>query len=73
MENCKEEIKYYQSVLGGEITILRKQGKEVLNADLHVEGLRKHMKLHSTGCWESSPTGMAYAGYFHIIAYDSLK
>ncbi|MFD2612408.1 VOC family protein [Paenibacillus gansuensis] len=38
VENCKDEIKYYQSVFGGEITILRKQGEEVLNADLHVEG-----------------------------------
>jgi PhnB protein len=38
LENCKDEIKYYQSVFGGEITILRKQGEEVLNADLHVEG-----------------------------------
>lgn len=38
VENCKEEIKYYQTVFGGEITILRKQGEEVLNADLHVEG-----------------------------------
>ncbi|MEW9701078.1 VOC family protein [Paenibacillus sp. SI8] len=38
VENCKVEIKYYQSVFGGEIAILRKQGEEVLNADLHVEG-----------------------------------
>ncbi|MBS4217511.1 VOC family protein [Bacillus sp. FJAT-49711] len=38
VENCKDEIKYYQSVFGGEIEILRKQGEEVLNADLHVEG-----------------------------------
>lgn len=38
VENCKEEIKYYQGVLGGEIEILRKQGEEVLNADLNVEG-----------------------------------
>ncbi|QRG70264.1 VOC family protein [Brevibacillus choshinensis] len=38
VENCKDEIRYYQSVLGGEIQILRKQGEEVLNADLHVEG-----------------------------------
>jgi len=38
VENCKNEIQYYQSVFGGEITILRKQGEEVLNADLHVEG-----------------------------------
>ncbi|MGO4537416.1 VOC family protein [Paenibacillus sp. 2TAB19] len=38
VENCKEEIKYYQSVFGGEITILRKQGEEVLNADLLVDG-----------------------------------
>lgn len=38
VDNCKDEIKYYQSVFGGEITILRKQGEEVLNADLHVEG-----------------------------------
>nr|WP_116192894.1 VOC family protein [Paenibacillus taihuensis] len=38
VENCKDEIKYYQEVFGGEIAILRKQGEEVLNADLHVEG-----------------------------------
>ncbi len=38
VENCKDEIMYYQSVFGGEIAILRKQGEEVLNADLHVEG-----------------------------------
>jgi len=38
VENCKDEIKYYQSVFGGEIAILRKQGEDVLNADLHVEG-----------------------------------
>lgn len=38
VENCKDEIQYYQSVLGGEITILRKQGDDVLNADLNVEG-----------------------------------
>ncbi|OBZ11122.1 MULTISPECIES: glyoxalase/bleomycin resistance/extradiol dioxygenase family protein [Bacillales] len=37
VDNCKDEIKYYQSVFGGEIVILRKQGEEVLNADLHVE------------------------------------
>lgn len=36
VENCKDEIKYYQSIFGGEIAILRKQGDEVLNADLHV-------------------------------------
>ncbi|WP_245600163.1 VOC family protein [Paenibacillus harenae] len=38
VDNCKDEIKYYQSVLGGEVKILRKQGEAVLNADLHVEG-----------------------------------
>ncbi|MFD1956364.1 VOC family protein [Paenibacillus thailandensis] len=38
LENCKDEIKYYQNVFGGEITILRKQGEAVLNADLRVEG-----------------------------------
>lgn len=36
VENCKDEIAYYQSIFGGEISILRKQGEEVLNADLHV-------------------------------------
>lgn len=36
VENCKDEIKYYQSIFGGEIIILRKQGEVVLNADLHV-------------------------------------
>ncbi|MFB4323327.1 VOC family protein [Priestia sp. BR_2] len=39
LENCKDEIKFYQSVFGGEIAILRKQGEEVFNADLHVEGV----------------------------------
>ncbi|MBW7453223.1 VOC family protein [Paenibacillus sepulcri] len=39
VDNCKEEIKYYRDVLGGEINILRKQGDEVLNADLHLGGV----------------------------------
>jgi PhnB protein len=34
LDNCKEEIKFYQSVLGGEIKILRQQDDKVLNADL---------------------------------------
>jgi PhnB protein len=34
VDNCKEEIEYYRSVLGGEIKILRKQDDRVLNADL---------------------------------------
>jgi PhnB protein len=38
VENCKDEIKHYQRIFGGEIAILRKQGEEVFNADLHVEG-----------------------------------
>ncbi|WP_019640129.1 VOC family protein [Paenibacillus fonticola] len=38
VDNCKDEIKHYQSIFGGRIEILRKQGEEVLNADLHVEG-----------------------------------
>ncbi|MCC3376338.1 glyoxalase/bleomycin resistance/extradiol dioxygenase family protein [Cohnella sp. REN36] len=38
VENCKEEVQYYQSIFGGEVTILRQQGEAVLNADLHVEG-----------------------------------
>ncbi|WP_407872809.1 VOC family protein [Paenibacillus sp. P36] len=36
VENCKDEINYYQSIFGGEIVILRKQGEVVLNADLQV-------------------------------------
>ncbi|WP_042168080.1 VOC family protein [Paenibacillus gorillae] len=38
VDNCKDELKYYQSVFGGEIAILRMQGEEVLNADLLVDG-----------------------------------
>jgi PhnB protein len=34
VDNCKEEIEYYRSVLGGEIKILRTQDDRVLNADL---------------------------------------
>ena len=34
VENCKEEIEFYQSILGGEIQILRKQDDKVLNANL---------------------------------------
>jgi PhnB protein len=36
VDNCKEEIEYYQSVLGGEIKILRIQDDRVFNADLHL-------------------------------------
>jgi PhnB protein len=39
VDNCKEEIKYYQDVLGGEINILRKQGEEVFNADILLGGV----------------------------------
>lgn len=38
VDNCKEEIRFYQSIFGGDIEILRTQGEEVLNADLLVEG-----------------------------------
>ncbi|MGG1515332.1 VOC family protein [Paenibacillus oryzisoli] len=36
LENCKDEILYYQRIFGGEVHILRKQGEAVFNADLHV-------------------------------------
>ncbi|QGQ99346.1 VOC family protein [Paenibacillus psychroresistens] len=35
VDNCKEEIEFYRSVLGGEIKILRKQDDNVLNAELN--------------------------------------
>ncbi|MFC3802056.1 VOC family protein [Cohnella sp. GCM10012308] len=38
VDNCKDEIQYYQTVFGGQIEILRKQGDAVLNADLHADG-----------------------------------
>lgn len=38
VDNNKEELKYYQSILGGEIVVLRKQGEEVLNAELRLGG-----------------------------------
>ncbi|WP_246070564.1 VOC family protein [Paenibacillus kobensis] len=38
VDNCKDEIGFYQSVLGGEIIILRQQGETVMNADLKLEG-----------------------------------
>ncbi|MFD2329508.1 VOC family protein [Cohnella sp. GCM10020058] len=38
VDNCKDEIQYYQTVFGGEIEILRKQGDAVFNADLHADG-----------------------------------
>ncbi|TYP69375.1 VOC family protein [Paenibacillus methanolicus] len=37
VDNCKDEIEYYQRILGGDISILRQQGEAVLNADLHLE------------------------------------
>ncbi|MBW7475506.1 VOC family protein [Paenibacillus oenotherae] len=40
VDNCQEEIEYYRSVLGGEITILRKQEDKVLNAELHFESTK---------------------------------
>ncbi|MGN7457333.1 VOC family protein [Paenibacillus pasadenensis] len=39
VENCAEEIRFYQGVFGGEVEILRRQGETVLNADLHVDGV----------------------------------
>ncbi|GLX70369.1 VOC family protein [Paenibacillus glycanilyticus] len=38
VDNCKDEIQYYQQVLGGEVVILRRQGEDVLNADLNFDG-----------------------------------
>ncbi|WP_276356136.1 VOC family protein [Cohnella caldifontis] len=34
VDNCKEKLKFYQSVLGGEIRVLRTQDERVLNAEL---------------------------------------
>ncbi|WP_240546306.1 VOC family protein [Paenibacillus artemisiicola] len=38
VDHCKEAIEFYRDVLGGEITILRRAGDDVLNADLRVDG-----------------------------------
>jgi PhnB protein len=38
VENCKDELKYYQSIFGGEIKILREHDNRALNAELHFEG-----------------------------------
>ncbi|MFC4098793.1 VOC family protein [Paenibacillus xanthanilyticus] len=38
VDNCMDEIQYYQRILGGEISILRKNGEDVWNADLLLEG-----------------------------------
>jgi PhnB protein len=35
VDNCKEDIEYYRSVLGGEIKIFRQQDDKVLNAELN--------------------------------------
>jgi PhnB protein len=35
VDNCKEELEYYRSVLGGEIKILRKKDENVLSAELN--------------------------------------
>lgn len=40
VDNCKEEIEYYWSVLGGEIKILRIHDDNVLNAELHFESTK---------------------------------
>jgi len=40
VDNCKEEIEYYRSVLGGKVKILRKQDDNVLNAELHFESTK---------------------------------
>lgn len=36
VDNCKDEIVFYQSVFGGEIQILRQQEEQVLNAELRL-------------------------------------
>jgi PhnB protein len=38
LENCKDEINYYQSVFGGELKILREKENVVLNSELHLGG-----------------------------------
>lgn len=35
VENCKDELNYYQGIFGGEIRILREQDNRALNAELH--------------------------------------
>ncbi|WP_027086477.1 VOC family protein [Cohnella panacarvi] len=38
VDNCKDELNYYQELFGGEIVVLRKQGDEVLNAEIRLDG-----------------------------------
>ncbi|WP_337100451.1 VOC family protein [Paenibacillus sp. YIM B09110] len=71
VENCKEEINYYQSVFGGEITILRKQGEEVLNADLHVDGAS--LKFADTKAAKPSAKGDYVRVFLKIEAEETFR
>jgi PhnB protein len=80
VDNCKEEIKYYQGILGGEIEILRKQGEEVLNADLHVgdctikfadtQAARPSLKGDYVRIFAKLETEEAFAGAYGRFAAD---
>ncbi len=36
VDNCKEELRFYQELFGGETVVLRKQGDAVLNAEIRL-------------------------------------
>ncbi|MBO9596492.1 MAG: VOC family protein [Cohnella sp.] len=38
VDNCKDELSFYQGLFGGEVVVLRKQGDEVLNAEIRLDG-----------------------------------
>ncbi|MFC5528242.1 VOC family protein [Cohnella yongneupensis] len=38
VDNCKDQLSFYQGLFGGEVVVLRKQGDEVLNAEIRLGG-----------------------------------
>ncbi|MDI4643733.1 VOC family protein [Cohnella hashimotonis] len=71
VDNCKDEIQYYQKVFGGEIEILRKQGDTVLNADLHAAGAT--LKFADTQAAKPAQKGDYVRVFLNIETEDAFR
>ncbi|MFC4811786.1 VOC family protein [Paenibacillus sp. GCM10023250] len=71
VDRCKEKIEFYRDVLGGEITILRKQGDDVFNADLHVDGCT--LKFADTKAARPAQQGDYVRVFLKLAAEDGFR
>ncbi|MDF2724931.1 MAG: hypothetical protein K0Q59_4606 [Paenibacillus sp.] len=71
VDHCKDEIYYYQKIFGGEVSILRKQGDEVLNADLHAAGAT--LKFADTKAAKPAAKGDYVRVFLNIETEESFR